>query len=116
MITIDLLVDATAGLNRPDLDRWIENDWIRPDRDQDTYLFQEIDVARVRLIQELRDDLGIGEEALPIVLLLLDQLYDLRRQMRRFEPGSCRDDFGPSPLDAQLIDLRAVQLSPNERG
>jgi chaperone modulatory protein CbpM len=84
MIGIDGLVGQTQGLNRQDVDRWIANDWIRPDRDMGRYVFQEIDVARVRLIQELRDDLGINEDALPIVLSLLDQLYDLRRQMRGF--------------------------------
>jgi chaperone modulatory protein CbpM len=30
----------------------------------------------------LRDELEVGEAALPVVLLLLDQLYDLRRQLR----------------------------------
>jgi chaperone modulatory protein CbpM len=39
-------------------------------------------VARARLILEMRDEMEINEDALPVVLLLLDQLYDLRRQMR----------------------------------
>jgi chaperone modulatory protein CbpM len=39
-------------------------------------------VARARLILEMRDEMQISEDALPVVLLLLDQLYDLRRQMR----------------------------------
>ena len=30
----------------------------------------------------MRDEMEINEAALPVVLLLLDQLYDLRRQMR----------------------------------
>ena len=29
----------------------------------------------------MRDEMEISEDALPVVLLLLDQLYDLRRQM-----------------------------------
>jgi chaperone modulatory protein CbpM len=96
MISIDVLVGETRGLSRQDLDRWIANDWIRPDREMDTYVFQEIDVARVRLIRELRDDLGVNEDALPIVLLLLDQLYDLRRHLHRLGPGLGQ---GGSPLD-----------------
>jgi len=36
----------------------------------------------VRLIQDLRDRLEINEAALPVVLMLLDQLYDLRRRMK----------------------------------
>jgi alpha-D-ribose 1-methylphosphonate 5-triphosphate synthase subunit PhnL len=30
----------------------------------------------------MRDEIEINEDVLPVVLLLLDQLYDLRRQMR----------------------------------
>ena len=45
--------------------------------------FREIDVARVRLIHELRHDLGVDDEALPVVLSLVDQLYATRRQMHR---------------------------------
>jgi chaperone modulatory protein CbpM len=86
MIGIDRLIGETRGLNRQDLDRWIVNDWIRPDREMGVYVFQDIDVARVRLIRDLRDDLGVNEDALPIVLLLLDQLYDLRRHVRALPP------------------------------
>ncbi|MEO5806436.1 chaperone modulator CbpM [Devosia sp.] len=83
MITIDVLVTHSTGLTRQDLERWIGNDWVRPDSRSGTFVFAEIDIARVRLIQELRDELEVNEAALPIVLSLLDQLYDLRRQIRR---------------------------------
>jgi len=82
MITIDILVTQLSGLQRQDLERWIANQWIRPDDHNGDYVFREIDVARVRLIQELRDEMQVNEEALPIVLSLLDQLYDQRRRMR----------------------------------
>jgi chaperone modulatory protein CbpM len=81
MITIDMVVTLVPGLRRDDLERWIGNAWVRPDRDADRYLFQEIDVARVRLIVELRDEMEVDEHALPVVLALLDQLYDTRRPM-----------------------------------
>ncbi len=81
MIGIEALTDRISGLTRVDLARWIENDWVRPEGKPEAWQFQEIDVARVRLICELRFDLLIGEDALPVVLLLLDQLYRLRRQV-----------------------------------
>jgi chaperone modulatory protein CbpM len=81
MISIEVLVTQLSGLRRQDLDRWIGNEWVRPDGRAGDYAFREIDVARVRLIQELRDEMQVNEEALPIVLSLLDQLYDLRRRM-----------------------------------
>jgi chaperone modulatory protein CbpM len=83
MINVEMLLVQVPGLLRQDLERWILNAWVRPDGRLDGYVFHDIDVARVRLIQELRDDLDINEAALPVVLLLLDQLYDLRRRSRR---------------------------------
>jgi len=85
MITVEVLLAQMPDLPRQDLERWISNDWVRPDGQEGAYAFQAIDVARVRLILQLRDHLEVNEAALPVVLLLLDQLYDLRRRMR--EPG-----------------------------
>ena len=82
MISVEMLLVQVPGLLRQDLDRWILNAWVRPDGRLGGYAFRDIDVARVRLIQELRDDLEINEAALPVVLMLLDQLYDLRRRSR----------------------------------
>jgi chaperone modulatory protein CbpM len=82
MITIEVLLARVPNLPLQDLERWISNDWVRPDGRAGDYAFGEIDVARVQLIQELRDRLEINETALPVVLLLLDQLYDLRRRLR----------------------------------
>ncbi len=82
MITIEVLLARVPDLPLQDLERWISNDWVRPDGRAGDYAFGEIDVARVQLIQELRDKLEINEAALPVVLMLLDQLYDLRRRLR----------------------------------
>ncbi len=82
MITIEMLMAQLSGPPRQDLERWILNDWLRPDGANGDWRFRRIDVARARLIWELRSDMQVNEEALPIVLSLLDQLYDLRRQMR----------------------------------
>ena len=38
---------------------------------------------RVELILDMRRDFAVDDEAMPLVLSLLDQLYGLRRQMRR---------------------------------
>ncbi|MGA2494965.1 MAG: hypothetical protein ABSF67_18830 [Roseiarcus sp.] len=82
MIDIDVVIARISGLKRQDLERWISNAWVPPDRSASGYEFREIDVARARLILEMRDEMEINEDALPVILLLLDQLYDLRRQMR----------------------------------
>lgn len=81
MIGIDHLIAQLPGVERRDLERWILLDWVRPDNQDGRYVFQAIDVARVRLIRELLYDMKLNEEALPVVLVLLDQLYETRRRM-----------------------------------
>ncbi len=83
MITVEALCVQVRGLRREDVERWIEEAWITPDGAAEGYVFREIDVARVRLIVELRDHLRLDEEALPVVLSLMDQLYEERRRLRR---------------------------------
>ncbi len=82
MMTVETLFLEIGGLRRDDLERWIANEWVRPEGPPDRYLFHEIDVARIRLILELREQLEIAEPAMPTVLQLIDQIYELRRRMR----------------------------------
>ena len=82
MITRAQLFAVFAGLRPGELEHWIAEQWVRPQRRGGEVLFDEIDVARVRLLVELRDELHVDEEALPLVLSLMDQLYAARRRMR----------------------------------
>jgi len=81
MITIDMLCTRFTALTQDDVLRWIGEGHVRPDAESGALVFCEIDVERVRLILELRDVLEVNEAALPVVLLLLDQLYALRRRL-----------------------------------
>jgi chaperone modulatory protein CbpM len=75
----DLL--AALGIAEAELLRWIDSGWVHPEGEPGAWIFRDIDVARVRLIIEIRHDLEIDEDALPVVLSLLDQLYGLRRDL-----------------------------------
>ena len=83
MISIEILCRAVPGLQPGEVERWIGNAWLRAEGPPGQYRFRAIDVARVRLIRELRQDLGIDDDALPVVLSLVDQLYAARRQMQK---------------------------------
>lgn len=71
-----------TGVRRVELAGWIEERWVLPQRDGERWRFTDADLARVRLIVELRRDLRIDAETLPVVLSLLDQVYALRRCLR----------------------------------
>jgi len=96
MIGIDAVMQLIAGLREAELRHWIEERWVRPEPASEGYLFHEVDVARIRLIVDLRRDLAIDEEALPVVLQLLDQVYALRRRLRAMSEA----------LDAQAPEVR----------
>ena len=108
MITIEVLVKQMSGLQQRDVERWISNEWVRADRHAGTYVFQAIDVARVRLIRELRDEMEVNEAALPIVLSLLDQLYDMRRRMR--ELSDALQQAAPDEVRRKLAEHLAKQM------
>lgn len=82
MISLTAVVARVPGVDADTLAVWVEHDWVRPRREAGRPVFEEIDVARVRLIAELRE-LEVGDAAIPVVLSLLDQLHQTRSQMRR---------------------------------
>jgi chaperone modulatory protein CbpM len=82
MMSFDAVISVCQGLRAEELRAWIEQRWVRPESRAEGYVFEDIDIARVKLIYELRHDLAVEEETLPLVLDLLDQVYALRRRMR----------------------------------
>lgn len=82
MIAFEAVLRTVQGVEASELERWIEARWVRPERIDSNFLFTEIDVARVHLIVELRNELMIDEEAMPVVLNLLDQVYALRHRLK----------------------------------
>ncbi len=72
-----------SDLSQVELVHWVEQGWVVPDAEGTAYVFREIDVARVRLIHDLRHDMDLGEDAIPLVLSLLDQIYELRSQLKQ---------------------------------
>lgn len=82
MMTLEILCARFTALRADDLRHWIDEGYVRPEAAGGEPMFQDIDIERVRLILELRDGLAVNEEALPLVLSLLDQVYALRRRLR----------------------------------
>lgn len=84
MIAENELLAAIDRLQAETLRRWIAHGWITPAHHHGGALvFEEVDVARVRLICDLVYDIEMDEESLPVVLSLIDQLHDTRRMLRR---------------------------------
>ncbi len=81
MIPLTDVLNLVGGLEEADLVTWIERRWVRAEPTQGGYLLREVDVARVRLILDMQRECAVDDEALELVLPLLDQVYRLRRQL-----------------------------------
>jgi chaperone modulatory protein CbpM len=104
MITVERILVEFHDLDAAELNRWIDNAWVRPEGPPGRYRFHEIDRARIRLILDLRDTLEVPEPALPTVLSLLDQLYEARRHMHRLNRA-----LGNVPEDVRAVLVAALR-------
>lgn len=81
MMRIEAVCLLVPGVAPADVADWIARGWVQPRGEKPDWVFAEIDVARVRLVRDLRSDAGIEAESLALVLSLLDQVYGLRQAM-----------------------------------
>lgn len=63
---------------------FIEEEWLLP-IDREHFAFDEEDVARIKLIIDLQNEFGVNDEAVPIILHLIDQLNAFRQYRRSLE-------------------------------
>lgn len=75
---------AHARLEHDTLEVWLAEGWLLPEGEQaGEPMFSDADLARARLIQDLRGDLGVNDEGIGVILDLLDQIHGLRGTLRR---------------------------------
>jgi chaperone modulatory protein CbpM len=70
-------------IERVELETWIAREWVLPEGAEGGYRFTETDIARIEMICDLRRDIEIDDEAMSVVLPLLDQVYTLRASLKR---------------------------------
>jgi chaperone modulatory protein CbpM len=73
---------SRSHLDVPTLNAWIEAEWLLPLANGKAFQFSDADLARARLIQDLKMDFGVNDEGVAIILHLLDQLHGLRCLVR----------------------------------
>jgi chaperone modulatory protein CbpM len=69
-----------SHLDSSTIEAWVNAEWLVAHRPG--HPFSEQDLARARLIRDLKGDLGVNDEGIALVLHLLDQLYGLRCLLR----------------------------------
>jgi len=83
MTTLEELLSAHDRLTTVHVERWVARGLLRPSADGQQWVFEPVDVARVRLLADLTDQMGFDDEAVETVVDLLDQVHTLRRQLHQ---------------------------------
>lgn len=95
MMHISAVVAEFADLPETELIAWIDRGWISPGP-----AFADIDLARIRMIHDMRTLMRIEDETIPLVLSLLDQIYDLRGRLRSVLRAI---EAQPAPVREQIV-------------
>lgn len=101
---------AIPRLSRTRLAAFVEIGAVVPVHTQGGFVFRQIDLVRMELLCELSEDVGLEEDALAVVISLIDQLHAVRRDLHAIvlavarEPADVRARIG-----AALVDRRAPE-------
>ena len=68
-----------AQLGRDTLEAWIKEEWLIPSQSAGELTLSDTDIARAQLIRDLKNDLGVNDEGVGVILNLVDQVHGLRR-------------------------------------
>lgn len=87
---------------------WVSEEWVRPARRGEDPVYNEADIARIRLVDLLHNQMQVNEEAIPIILSLIDQMHDLKEQMRLIASA-----ISDQPDGVQRKILEAIREKPS---
>jgi chaperone modulatory protein CbpM len=101
------VVAEVRRLTLRELRFWVREGWVRPAPGDGGPVFDEVDVARIRLLCDLRKELALPTDALPVVLTLIDRLHRARRDLRAL--AEALDDQPEGVRRAVAAQVRARQ-------
>lgn len=107
--------DVVAQVTRIELRElrvWVRRGWVKPAAGRDGPFFDDLDVARIRLVCDLRKDMSLPTDAIPVVLSLLDQVHGLRRELRGLAEAI---DAQPDTTRQAIIEAYRTILSEQEQ-
>jgi chaperone modulatory protein CbpM len=108
-LTEEEVLAAIPGLTRTRLFAFIETELVLPLRRENkgAPAFRQVDFARLQLLCDLTDDLELDENALAIVITLIDQLHATRQDLLAIaraveaEPTEVRSRIGSALIERQ---------------
>lgn len=112
---VEVLTELQDCCDEPTLKQFIGAQWVCPQAEGEDWLFDDIDIERCRLIVHLRVELSVNDDAVPVILHLLDQVYGLRHQVRTLahaiekQPREIQADIFSRLKKSDLEDIKEIQ-------
>jgi len=78
-----------AQLEDETLEAWIQEEWLIPGESAGEMTFSDADIARAQLITDLKNDLGVNNEGVGVILNLVDQIHGLRKVLTELLRSTC---------------------------
>lgn len=76
------VVERVERLTIRELRSWVREGWVRPAHGADGPFFDDMDIARIRLLCDLKKDMAISGDMIPVVLSLIDRLHKSQREFQ----------------------------------
>ena len=98
--SVNQAIATVPGLSQLRLVAFLETELVRPTLSADGPVFRAADLARLELLCDLADQFDLADDALGVVIGLIDQLHDSRRHLRAMaqaieaEPQDLRNRVG----------------------
>lgn len=78
----DEVISAVARLTRTQLVSFVQARVVTPMQSEDGPVYGQMDVVRIELLCELSDEFELDEDALGVVISLIDQLHGVRAELK----------------------------------
>ncbi len=106
MLTKSEMLSRIDRLSKSRLDICVTQSWVTPRQGDDGPVFDAFDAARLQLIVDLTEDMAVNDDAVPIILSLVDQLHTMRARLRALDRAVAdQDDAVADAIAARLADL-----------
>src|SRR5580704_7260767 len=86
MMDLQQFMMVTA-LQEETFQTWVAFGWLTPERNGGIWTFNERDVARAHLVEDLVNEYGLGDVGIDAMLAVVDRADTLRREMRTLLAG-----------------------------
>ncbi len=110
MTRLEDLLSNIAVLQRKDIESWIRDGLVKPEKYEDAQIFSDVECARIQLVCTLHYDLDIELNSMQVIMSLLDQLHDTRERLQCLSGAVLAQDEA-----VQSSILRVIETQRNAR-